>query len=96
MVCCLYVGICFGVACHHMPDYVVTVAWHTRPHKIRSQIRELTCEAWDVYIRRGLRANGGIFLGMDPLCISPLYTTLRIDTCMEHLNTCRMHVSVYN
>ena len=50
-----------------MPDHVVTLAWHTRPHKIRSQIRELTCEAWHVYIRRGLGANVGIFLGKEPL-----------------------------
>ena len=79
------------VAPHHMPDHVVTLAWHTRPHKIRSQIRELTCEAWHVYIRRGLGANVGIFLGMDIWPISPLYITLRFDTHMEHLNTCRMH-----
>ena len=91
MVCCLYVGICFGVALHHMPDHVVTLAWHTRPHKIRSQIRELNCEAWHVYIRRGLEANVGIFLGMDLRSISPLYITFRYDTCMEYLNICRMH-----
>ena len=91
MVYSLYVGICFGVAPHHRPDDVVTLAWHTRPHKIGSQIRELTCEAWHVYIRRGLGANVGIFLGMDLGSRSPLYTTLRIDTCMEHLNICRMH-----
>ena len=91
MVCCFYVGICFGVAPHHMPDHVVTLAWHTRPHKIRSQNGELTCEAWHVYIRRGLGANVVIFLGMDVWYISPLYMTLRFDTCMEHLNTCRMH-----
>ena len=69
----------------------VTLAWHTRRHKIRSQIRELTCEAWHVYIRRGLEANVGIFLGMDCWSISPLYITFRFDTCMEHLNICRMH-----
>ena len=71
-----------------MPDHVVTLAWHTRPLKIRSQIRELTCEAWHVYIRRGLRANVVIFLGMDLWFLSPLYFTFRFDTCMEHLNTC--------
>ena len=91
MVCCLYVGTCFGVAPHHMPDHVVTLAWHTRPHKIRSQILELTCEAWHVYIRRGLGANVVIFLGMDLWSISPLYITFRFDTCMEHLNICRIH-----
>ena len=91
MVCCLYVGICFGVAPHHTPDHVFTLAWHTRPHRIRSQIRELTCEGWHVDIRMGLRANIGIFLGMNLSSISPWYLTLRFDTCMEHLNICRMH-----
>ena len=74
-----------------MPDHVVTLTWHTRPHKIRSQILELTCEAWHVYIWRGLGANDVIFLGMDVWSISPLYITFRVDTCMEHLNICRMH-----
>ena len=88
---CLYVGICFGVAPHHMLDHGITLAWHTRPHKIRSQIRELTCEAWHVYIRRGLGANDGIFLGMDLWSMAALYITILFDTCMEQLNICRMH-----
>ena len=54
-------------------------------------MRELTCEAWHVYIWRGLGVNVGIFLGMDLWSISPLYITFRFDTCMEHLNLCRMH-----
>ena len=91
MVCCLYVGICFGVAPHHMPDHVVTLAWHTRPHKMSTQIQEWTREAWHVSIRRALGANVGIFLVMDLWSISPLYITFRFDTCMEHLNICRMH-----
>ena len=91
MVCWLYVGICFGVAPHHMPNHVVTLAWHTRPDKIRSQICELTCEAWHVYILRGLGANVEIFLGMNLWSISPLYITFRFDTCMEHLIIWRMH-----
>ena len=91
MVCCLNFGICFGVAPHHMPDHVVRLVWQTRPDKIRSQIPELICEAWHVYIRRGLGANVGIFLGMDPWSISPLYITFLFDTCMEHMNICRMH-----
>ena len=76
--------------CYTSPYAVVTLAWHTGPHKIRSQICELTCEAWHVYIRRGLGANVGIFLGRDLTFISPLYITLRFDTCVEHLNICRM------
>ena len=67
MVCCLYVGVCFGVAPHRMPNHVVTLAWHTRPHKVGSQIRELTCGAWHVYIRRGFGANVEIFLGKELL-----------------------------
>ena len=76
---------------HHMPDHGVTLAWHTRPHKIRSQIRELTCEVWHVYNWRGLGANVGIFLGIHLWYISPLYITFRFDTCMEHLIICHMH-----
>ena len=91
MVLCLYVGICFGVVPQHMLDHVATLALHTRPHKIRSQIRELTCEAWHVFIWRGLGANVGIFLGIYLWSVSPLYITFRVDTCMEHLNICRMH-----
>ena len=91
MVCCFHVGKCFGVAPHHMADHVVALAGHTRPHKIRSQIRELACEAWHVYIPRGMGTNVGIFLGMNIWSISPLYITLWFDTCMEHLNACRMH-----
>ena len=92
MLCCSYVGICFGVAPHHTPNHVVTLAWHTRPHKIRSRLCELTCEAWHVYMRRGLGVNGGILLDIELWSISPLYITFRFDTCMEHLNTCRMHL----
>ena len=91
MLCCLSVGICFGVAPHHMPDHVVTLAWHTRPHKIGSLIRELTCEAWHVYIWRSSGTKIGIFLGIYVWPISPLYITSRFVTCMEHFNTCRMH-----
>ena len=82
MVCCLYVGICLGVAPHHMLDHVVTLAWHTRPHKIRSQIRELTCEAWHVYIQRGLGANVGIFLGKELL----VYITLVYYPPVSHMH----------
>ena len=39
----------------------------------------------------GFGANDVIFLGMDLWYIKPLYITLRFDTCMEHLNICRMH-----
>ena len=91
MVFCLYVGICFGVVPHHMPDPMVTLAWHTRPHKIRSQTHELTCEACQVHNWRGFGANDVIFLGMDLWSISPLYITFRFDTCMERLDICRMH-----
>ena len=92
MVCCLHVGIFFGLAPHHMPVQLVTLVWHTMPHKIKSQIRESTCEAWHVYIWRGLGANVGVFLGIDLWSTSLLYITFGFETCMEHLNICRMHV----
>ena len=92
MVCCLYVGKYFDVVPHHMPDHVVTLAWHTRPHKIRCQTHELTCEACHVQNPRGFGANDGAFLGMDFWSISPLCFTIRFDTCLEHLNICRMHL----
>ena len=91
MVCCSYVGICFGVVPQHMPEHVVTLAWHTRPHKVRSQIHELTGEACHLHNRRSFGANDGIFFGMDVWSILPLYTTFRFDTGMEHLDICRMH-----
>ena len=91
MVCCLYVGICFDVVPDHMPDHVVTLAWRTRPHKIKSQTHELTCEACHVHNWRSFGANDGIFLGMDLWSISPLYITSWFDTCMEHMNICHMH-----
>ena len=56
-----------------------------------SQIHELTCEACVVHNWRDFGANDGIFLGMDFWTISLLYTICRFDTCMEHLNICRMH-----
>ena len=74
----------------YLPTYL-SLAWHTRPHKIRSQTHELTSEACHVHNRRGFGANDGIFLGMDLWSISPLYTTFWFHTCMEPLNICRMH-----
>ena len=65
------------------------------PHKIRSQIRQLTCGAWHVYIWRVLGANAGTFLGMDLWSISPLNIKFRFDTCMEHLNTCDICIFEY-
>ena len=44
-----------------------------------------------VHIWRGLGGNDGKFLGIDLWSISPSYTTFRFDTCMEHLDICRMH-----
>ena len=83
--------VCLKALEKHFFLLVVTLAWHTRPHKIRSQTHELTCEACHVHNRKSLGANVGIFLGMDLWSISPLYITLRFDTCMEHFNICGMH-----
>ena len=91
MVCCSYVGICFGVEHHHMPDRVLHLAWRPKDYKIRSQIHELTCEACHVHNQRSFGANDGIFLGMEVWSVSPLYIISRFDICMEHLDICRMH-----
>ena len=56
-----------------------------------STTRKIKPQTLNLYIRRGLRANVGIFLGMDLRSISRMYITFRFDTCMEHLNICRMH-----
>ena len=56
----------------------------------------LTCEACHLHNWRGFGGNDGIILGMDLSSISPLYTTSLFDTCMEHLDICRMHFGVYN
>ena len=32
MVGCFYVGICFGVEHHHMPDRVLHLAWRTKDY----------------------------------------------------------------
>ena len=74
-----------------MPDHMVTLAWRTRPHKVWSQIHELTCEVCHAHNRRAFGANAGIFLGMNLWSIAPLYITFRFATCMEHLNNCHMH-----
>ena len=42
MVCCSYVGICFGVEHHHMPDRVLHLAWRTKDHTNWSQDHGLT------------------------------------------------------
>ena len=42
MVCCSYVGICFGIEHHHMPDCVLHLAWRTRDYKNWSQNHGLT------------------------------------------------------
>ena len=88
MVCCLDVGRCFGVAPHHVPDHVVTLAWHTRHHKIRSQIHELTCEAWHVYIWKGFGSQCWDILGHGSLVyITLVYYFLvgRMHGAFEHL-----------
>ena len=42
MVCCSYVGICFGVEHHHMPDRVLHLAWRMKDYKNWSQDHGLT------------------------------------------------------
>ena len=49
-----------------------------------------------MYITGGVQEPMMGYLGMDLWSISPLYITFRFDTCMEHLNICRMHFLLYN
>ena len=42
MVCCSYVGICFRVDHHNMPDRVLYFAWRTKDYKNWSQDHGMT------------------------------------------------------
>ena len=71
MVCCLYVGICFGVEEHIMPDLMLALAWRMGLYKMRTQNRDFTCEVCHSQNRRGLGANDGEkrFLVCSHLCL---------------------------
>ena len=59
MVCCSYVGICFGVEHHHMPDRVLHLAWRTKDYKNWSQDHGLTWAVRGAHIRSGFEGKMG-------------------------------------
>ena len=61
MVCCLYVAICFGVAPHHMPDHVVTLACEAG-----SDPRGHLWVTWGVYLCAGKPPLADLILSHPP------------------------------
>ena len=83
MVCCSYVGICFRVEHHHMPDRVLHLAWRTKDHKNWSQDHGLTWAVRGAHIRRGFEGKVGMYNGIDLWSLSSMNTRLRYGACFE-------------
>ena len=83
MVCCPYVGICFGVEHHHMPDRLLHLAWCTSYHKNLSQDHGLTSAVRGAHIRRGFEGKVGMYMGIDLWSPSSMNTELRFHACFE-------------
>ena len=75
MVCSSYVGICFGVEHHHMPDRVLHLAW--------SQNHGLTWAVRGAHIGRGFEGKVGMYMGIDLWSISSMNFRLRFPACFE-------------
>ena len=86
MVCCSYVGICFGVEHQHMPDCVLHLAWHTKDYKNWSQDHGLTWAVRGARIRRGFEGKMGMYMGIDLWSLSSMNTRLRCHACFEPLD----------
>ena len=83
MVCCSYVGMCFGVEHHHMPDRVLHLAWCTKDYKNWSQDHGLTWAVRGAHIRRGFESKVGMYMGIDLWSISSMNIRLRFHACFE-------------
>ena len=83
MVCCLYVGICFGVEHHHMPDHVLHLASSTKDHKNWSQDNGLTWAVRGAHIRKGFPGYSGMYMGIGLWSPSSMKTRLRFHACFE-------------
>ena len=83
MVCCSYVGICFGVEHHHMPDRVLHLAWRTKDHKNWSQDHGLTWAVRGAHIRRGFEGKMGMYMGIGLWSLSSMNSRLRFHACLE-------------
>ena len=64
MVCCSYVGICFGVEHHHMPDHELHLAWRTKDFKNWSQDHGRTWAVRGAHIRKGFEGKMGMYMGI--------------------------------
>ena len=83
MVCCSYVGKCFGVGHHHMPDRVLHLAWRTKDYKNSSQDHGLTWAVRGAHMRRGFEGKIGMFMGIDLRSPSSMNTTLQFHAYFE-------------
>ena len=83
MVCCSYVGICFGGEHQHMPDRVLSLAWRTKAYKNLSQDHGLTWAVPGAHIRRGSEGKVGMYMGIDLCPSSSMNTGLRFHACFE-------------
>ena len=83
MVCCSYIGICFGAEYHHMPDHVLHLAWRTKDHKNCSQDDGVTWVVRGAHIRRGFEVKVGRFMGIDLWSPSSMKTRLRFHAYFE-------------
>ena len=83
MVCCSYVGICFGVEHHHVPDRVLHLAWRTKDYTIWSQDHGLTWAVRGAHIRRGFEGKVGMFMGIHLYSLSSMNTRLQFHAYFE-------------
>ena len=83
MVCSSFVGICFGVEYHHMPNRVLHLAWRTKDFKNWSQDHGLTWAMRGAHIRRGFEYKVRMFMSINPWSLSSMNTRLRFHTYFE-------------
>ena len=83
MECCSYVGICFGVEHHHMPDHVLSLALRKKYNKNWSQDDGLTWVVTGAHIRNGFEGRVGMYMGIDLWSPSSMNTRLRFHACFE-------------
>ena len=83
MVCCSYVGICFGVEHHHMPDRVLHLAWREKDYKNWSQDHRLIWAVRGAHIRSGFEGTVVMYMGIDLWSPSSMNTRLRFHACFE-------------
>ena len=83
MVCCSYVGICFGVEHHYMPDRVLHLARRTKDHKNWSQYHGLTWAVRGAHLGRSFEGKVGMYMGIGLWSLSSMNSRLRFHACFE-------------